>query len=182
MLTQAKARLTREGKGRANFSLSYITETVNGKKTKRVDTTWHFYNEEAVEALSTLVKDLKSLGKLSKLEADSGIYLAATKHSVDQGKHSWKLLHTGSDGSSPDDRILKFSPLMESGNENIAGRMPAGTPREVVLLLLIDDGIPGYGHRYNLLNPQWTHVACKNGGTFGKMNWWIQNFGRKKNL
>jgi uncharacterized protein YkwD len=45
---------------------------------------------------------------------------------------------------------------------------------------LIDAGIPGYGHRYNLLNPQWTHVACTGEKYKGFMYWWIQNFGVKK--
>jgi uncharacterized protein YkwD len=44
--------------------------------------------------------------------------------------------------------------------ENIAyGENPA---REVVLQLLIDDGVYDRGHRNNLLDPQWTvaGVAC----------------------
>jgi hypothetical protein len=30
----------------------------------------------------------------------------------------------------------------------------------MVLQLLIDAGIPGYGHRYNILDHLWTHVAA----------------------
>ena len=70
---------------------------------------------------------------------------------------------------------------MTYGNENIAGRYghAASTQRDIVLQLLIDSGIPGYGHRYNLLDPQWTHVACRTEKYKGT-HWWIQNFGYKK--
>ena len=53
------------------------------------------------------------------------------------------------------------------------------TARDFVLQLLIDEGIPGYGHRYNLLDPQWTHVACS-GEVCKGMAWWLQEFGSKK--
>ena len=66
------------------------------------------------------------------------------------------------------------------GNENIAGNSKVSTnARDIVIQLLIDSGIPGYGHRYNLLDAGWTHVACK-GELYKGMHWWIQNFGQKK--
>lgn len=180
LLLQAQQRLTRRGKGAKNFSISYITRSINGKETKRTDTTWHYVNEEEVKAASTLLNDLKRLKRLSVLQPDSGIYNAAKKHAADEDAHFWQLLHTGSDGSSPRDRIRQFSPLMSFGNENIAGRFPSVNAREIVIQLLIDSGIPGYGHRYNLLDPQWTHAACVSGGLQEGMYRWIQNFGVKK--
>jgi uncharacterized protein YkwD len=80
----------------------------------------------------------------------------------------------------PWDRITLFSPSMINGNENLAGRYPAVNAREIVIQLLIDAGIPGYGHRYNLLDPQWTHVACVGGGLKEGMYRWVQNFGKRK--
>jgi len=180
MLADAKKKLKTSGKGDKNYSLTFTTTTVRGKETSKIDTTWHFANEEEVKALTTLVNDLKKLKKLSILKPDSGIYHAAQKHARDQDAHEWKLMHTGSDGSQPWDRITKFSPAMSFGNENIAGRGGViTTPRDFVIQLLVDSGIPGYGHRYNMLDPQWTHGACviKN---FDSMDWCIQNFGVKK--
>ena len=177
MLETSKKVLKNSGKGSKNYSLTYRTTTKDGKETTTIDTTWHFTNEEEVRALSTLVADLKKLKKLSVLIADSGIYHAAQKHARDQDAHNWKLFHTGSDGSSPWDRIMQFSPSMSFGNENIAGRGGmVTTPRDLVIQLLVDSGIPGYGHRYNLLDPQWTHVACVL-SNFNGMEWCIQNFG-----
>jgi uncharacterized protein YkwD len=181
LLGAAKIQLKRNGKGDKNYSLTITSTTRNGKNLGTIDTTWHFRNEEDVKALSTLITDLKKLKPLSILQPDSGIYNAAKKHAADEQLHDWQLLHTGSDGSGPLERIILFSPSMVYGNENIAGRYGYATssPRDFVLQLLIDSGIPGYGHRYNMLDPQWTHIACKT-DHFKGMHWWIQNFGCRK--
>lgn len=178
LLDEIKKTIKQYGKGEKNYSLTFTTRTVNGKETQTIDTTWHYMNDEKRRALETLISDLKKSKKLSVLRPDSGIYAAADKHARDQDKHDWTLMHTGSDGSNPWERITKFSPAMSFGNENIAGSSAfIVTPRDIVLQLLIDAGIPGYGHRYNMLDPQWTHVACRGKKDKDAMNWWIQNFG-----
>ena len=182
MLKEAAQQLKVNGKGEKNYSVTYSSTSQNGKNLASIDTTWHYTNEENVKALTTLMDDLKKLKRLSILLPDSGIYLAAKKHAADQQAHDWKLLHTGSDGSEPWDRIKLFSPSMGGANENIGGRYgyASSTPRDMIIQLLIDAGIPGYGHRYNILNHLWTHVACsieKFKGTY----WWIQEFGFKRN-
>lgn len=180
MLSYSKDKLETFGRGEKNYSLTFTSSTKNGEEIKTVDTTWHYANVEEVKALTTLIDDLKKLKPLPVLKPDSGIYNAAKKHADDQNTHQWKLMHTGSDGSAPWDRILNSSPTMSFGNENIAGNSKkVTTARDIVIQLLIDDGIPGYGHRYNLLNPSWTHVACKE-ELFQDMHWWIQDFGIKK--
>jgi len=67
---------------------------------------------------------------------------------------------------------------MMAGNENLAGHFPEPTARDVVIQLLIDSGIPEYGHRYNMLDPKWTHVACYTSGFQVDMYEWIQDFGQ----
>ncbi len=179
LLAEAKKQLKKNGKGQRNYSLTITSTSADGKNLGTIDTTWNYENIEAIKALTTLISDLKKLKKLSVLQADSGIYNAAKKHAADQNEHDWKLLHTGSDGSLPWDRIKFFSPTMLNGNENIAGRWgyATATPRDIVLQLLIDAGIPGYGHRYNMLDPLWTHIACRTEKYKGYQDWWIQNFG-----
>ena len=98
----------------------------------------------------------------------------------DQTLHHWTLGHRGSDGSWPWDRIKEYSYRMKDGNENLAGAFPQPTVRQVVIQLLIDAGIPNYGHRHNLLNPKWTNVACYSGGLKAGMYQWIQDFGERK--
>jgi uncharacterized protein YkwD len=179
-LDEARQYLKKYGKGLKNYSLTYSYTTNNGQQRQTIDTTWHNINEEEVKALTTLVNDLKKLKRLSVLKADSGVYNAARKHAKDQDDHEWKLRHTGSDGSESWDRITQFSPSMSFGNENIAGSIGLdATPRGFIIQLLVDSGIPGYGHRYNILDPQWTHIGCVLTDYKG-MNWCIQNFGKKK--
>src|SRR5258706_3741338 len=122
LLKTAKNVLKNFGKGDRSYSLTFRTTTIDRKAIKQIDTNWHYTNEEEVKALTTLVSDLKRIKKLSLLQPDSGIYNAARKHAKDQDAHEWGLMHTGSDGSSPWDRITQFSPSMSFGNENIAGR------------------------------------------------------------
>jgi len=179
-LNEANETLRKYGKGFKNYSLTFTSSTKNGEEFKTVDTTWNYTHVEEVKALTSLINDLKKLKPLSVLKPDSGIYNAAKKHAIDQNEHEWKLMHTGTDGSHPWDRITKFSPTMSFGNENIAGNSKDSiTARDIVIQLLVDSGIPGYGHRYNLLDPGWTHVACRE-EFYKSMHWWIQNLGQQK--
>lgn len=167
------------GKGSRDYGLLFRTETENGIQKTYIDTNWYYSNEEKLNALRSLVDELKNLAPLRILKPDRGIYNAAQKHAKDQEAHQWTLLHTGSDGSEPWDRIKKFSPAMMSTGENIAGSYPKPSPRDIVIQLLVDDGVPGYGHRRNLLDPVWTHVACLTDGLHESMYRWIQDFGEK---
>lgn len=167
------------GKGSREYSLSYRTEKRGNDQAVSIDTNWYYSNEEKLNALRTLVDELKKTKPLRVLKPDPGIYKAARQHALDQEAHQWTLLHTGSDGSEPSDRIKKFVPSIMATGENIAGTYPKPTPREVVIQLLVDDGIPGYGHRQNLLSPIWTHIACFTDGLHDGMYRWIQDFGEK---
>ncbi len=146
----------------------------------KVDTHSYYRYEEEVAAIKSLIQDLRNIQPMSVLQPDEGIYKAAKKHGKDQDRHNWKLGHYGSDHSTPMERIVRFAPNMVTGNENIAGRFPEASPREIVIMLLIDSGIFGYGHRYNLLNPQWTHLACYSGGLHNGMYRWLQEFGEAR--
>ncbi len=175
-LNNALKDLKDYGRGDSNYSLT--TTYVNNKPSK-VDTTWHYVNEENVKALQTVYDTLLKLKPLSILKPDEGIYKACIKHAKDQGPTN-NVNHQGRDGSWPNERIMKFSPKMEDGNENLAynGNAPV---RIIVLQLLVDEGIPGYGHRYNMLNAKWTHVACyATRPPIMKSKWWIQNYGKIK--
>ena len=175
-LDKAESVLISEGRGAQSYSIT--TTYVNGKKQPEKKN-YHYTNEEEVRAIRSLIDDLENMEPVSILKPDQGIHKALLKHAEDQ-KPTRDINHRGTDGSWPGERITRFSPDMISGNENIAGG--SANPRGIVILLLIDSGIPGYGHRYNMLNPDWTHVSCLNVGDLEEdafsMNYWIQNFGR----
>jgi hypothetical protein len=178
-LAAARKNPEKAGSGQMKYSLTFNYELVDGvEKLKSIDTTWLDKPESDAEAAASLRKELDTTGPLPLLRPDKGIYEAVKSYARDQDAHSWTLKHVGSDGSWPWDRIRKFSPDMQEGNENIASRFPEPTVRQIVIQLLIDTGIPGYGHRANLLDPRWTHVACYDAGLKNGMYRWLQNFGQ----
>lgn len=179
----AKQEFEGEGKGEQSYSVSYSYKSINGReRLTKTDTIWHYANEERLKAIESLIDQLRNMGPLHILLPDKGLYSAAVKHANDQTAHHWTLGHRGSDGSWPWDRIRKYSSKMVDGNENLAGIYPEPSARDIVIMLLIDAGIPGYGHRATILNPNWTHVACYCAGLQDGMYQWVQEFGRMEVL
>lgn len=165
-----------EGRGDSSYS---ITTSYQDNKIIGVDTNWHFSNEEELHALQTLYDTLMHLKPLSILQPDEAIYKACIKHAKNRAA-AGSFDHMGTDGSWPWDRILKYSPMMEDGNENLA--MNGNAPVSVIVMQLLNDAnINGYGHRYNLLDAKWTHVACyATRPPVMNTKWWIQDFGKIK--
>lgn len=127
-------------------------------------------------ALSSLISDLQNSPQLSHLQPSRCIYSAAQKHGSDCLSMG-SMEHKGSDGKWPWDRVLRECSSMTDGNENLVGG--PDNVRESVIILLIDDGIPGYGHRKTLMRADWQYVACYKVGQVGDMpNCWVQKFGK----
>ena len=163
-----------EGKGDSSYSIS---TTYRDSSITHVDTNWHFVFEGELHALQTLYDTLMHLKPLSILLPDEGIYKACIKHAKNRAA-AGSFDHIDTDGTWPWDRILKYSPMMEDGNETLAynGEAPVSM---IVMQLLNDAGIGGYGHRYNILDAKWTHVACyATRKPLMDSKWWIQDFGK----
>jgi LysM repeat protein/uncharacterized protein YkwD len=129
----------------------------------------------SIQTSYELIDELRQTPVLSELQPATCLFTAARKHGNDQ-RQMGSTEHQGSDGSMPWDRVLRECPSMKDGNENLVGG-PADIRRAVVLLL-VDDGIEGRGHRRTLLNPEWRYVACHKMGTIGDMpSCWVQKFG-----
>jgi uncharacterized protein YkwD len=128
----------------------------------------------AIETAQELIAELKKTKTLSTLQPLQCVYTAAKKHGEDQ-KRRGDTDHQGSDGSYPWDRVKRECPELQDGNENLVGG-PANV-RRAVILLLVDAGIEGRGHRKTMLNPDWQYVACYKMGMVGSMpNCWVQKF------
>ena len=123
-------------------------------------------DNNAVQTAYELIAELRKTPRLSTLQPMQCLYIAARKHGNDQRKRG-ATDHQGSDGSWPWDRVLKECSDLKDGNENLVGG-PANI-RRAVILLLVDDGIEGRGHRKTTLNPDWKYVACHKMGTIGDM-------------
>lgn len=75
------------------------------------------------------------------------MWLAAYDHCTDTGA----IGHTGSDGSTFDQRLDKYGSWSTSAAENIS--FGSDDALVIVLRLFIDDGIESRGHRVNMLSP-----------------------------
>jgi LysM repeat protein len=132
-------------------------------------------DNNAVQTAYELIAELRKTPRLSTLQPMQCLYVAARKHGNDQRKKG-ATDHQGSDGSWPWDRVLRECSDLKDGNENLVGG-PSNI-RRAVILLLVDDGIEGRGHRKTTLNPDWKYVACHKMGTIGDMpNCWVQQYG-----
>lgn len=130
----------------------------------------------SVESCDDLIEELKKTAPLAPFRSSDCLLAAAKKHGDDL-KQMGSFEHVGPDGSYPWDRIRKACRNMSDGNENLVGG--AQSIRKSIILLLVDDGIPGRGHRKNILSKDWKYVACYKVGKIGNMqNNWVQNFGK----
>jgi len=107
---------------------------------------------EAIEALQRQ----KPVGGLIENEK---LNLACADHLKDIGPKGL-CTHDGSDGSNPSDRIEKYCEWDLACSENID--FGSKTAEEVLINLIVDDGIEERNHRKNVFNPdlKYIGVAC----------------------
>ena len=105
---------------------------------------------EGKSALLDCIDALEETTATDILYPSKGLSKASEELLSDQSV-SGNLGHTGKDGSNPFERMSKYGKWVSSAAENID--YGNNTARWVVLSLLIDDGVPGRGHRKNLLSP-----------------------------
>lgn len=115
---------------------------------------------EGVSALNECVRELKRQQALPIMYPSRGLTQAARDHVRDQSK-SGKTGHNGSDRSGMRDRIERYGKWQVSIAENIA--YGAKTARQIVIYLLVDDGVKSRGHRKNFLNPAFKVVGVATG-------------------
>ena len=102
---------------------------------------------EGPEAVREAIAFLKAQSPLEPLTWSDGLWRAARDHARDQGR-TGGTGHGGSDGSTPWDRMARHGQLINTGAENID--YGSETAREVVIALIVDDGVPDRGHRTNI--------------------------------
>ena len=129
-----------------------------GKHIKRPGKTT-VITSEGVSAVNEAIRFLRSVKPVSALKPARGMSLGARDHVRDQGP-TGRVGHRSSDGSQFDDRIKRYGSSSGIIGENIA--YGSQTAREIVLGLIIDDGVPNRGHRKNIFSPHFrvVGVAC----------------------
>eukprot|EP01062_Namystynia_karyoxenos_P024426 TRINITY_DN19523_c0_g2_i1.p1 TRINITY_DN19523_c0_g2~~TRINITY_DN19523_c0_g2_i1.p1 ORF type:complete len:679 (+),score=258.81 TRINITY_DN19523_c0_g2_i1:80-2038(+) len=98
-----------------------------------------------------VIAELSATRPLPELErAPRGLVRAAREHAADLGS-SGGTGHHGSDGSRPADRMSRHGSWEGVCLENLF--FGEGSATRIVVALLADDGVPGRGHRRNILHP-----------------------------
>ncbi len=115
---------------------------------------------EGVPALDEAVRFLEAASPLPPLEPSKGMSAAAREHVSDTGPRG-ALGHSGSDGSSPMVRLNRHGRWQNTAGENIS--YGKGVAREILVQLIVDDGVPGRGHRRNIFNPAFRRIGVAYG-------------------
>ncbi|NWG07425.1 MAG: hypothetical protein HXY35_12150 [Chloroflexi bacterium] len=99
----------------------------------------------------TLLNQRRASHGVPPLTSNSKLLSAARRHSQDMACNNF-MSHTGSDGSSPQDRIIDAGYDFSTWGENIAAGYTS--PSSVV-----DGWMDSAGHRANILNPNFTEIG-----------------------
>jgi uncharacterized protein YkwD len=116
--------------------------------------------KEGTRALDEAIHFLRSVQPQAPLALSPGMSRAAADHCADQASGGFG--HAGRDSSHADGRIARYGTFGGCWGENISyGKASA---RDVVLALIIDDGLPARKHRNNIFNPNFNFA----GAAFGR--------------
>jgi uncharacterized protein YkwD len=116
--------------------------------------------KEGTAAIDDAIRFLQNAQPLPPLTLSRGMSRAAADHCADQADGGFG--HEGKDRSHAGQRIARYGSFSGGWGENISyGKSSA---RDVVLALIIDDGLPARKHRKNIFNPSYNFA----GAAFGR--------------
>jgi hypothetical protein len=117
--------------------------------------------QEGLSPLEECIRVLKKMDPRPLLQPAKGLAKAAEELMEDQQKHGG-IGHLSRKGANPQKRIEKYGKWDICSSEDIAyGSFDA---RQIVISLLIDDGVPNRGHRKNILSPCSRFAGVSKGG------------------
>ena len=122
--------------------------------------------QEGRAAVEEAIRFLRNAKPLEPLRPSRGMSLAAREHAHDL-EQTGHIGHRGSDGSKPWDRLNRYGKWQRRIGENID--FGNHDSREVVISLLIDDGVRSRGHRKNIFQEEFrvVGVGCEQHRRYG---------------
>ncbi|MEL6161367.1 MAG: CAP domain-containing protein [Cyanobacteria bacterium J06623_5] len=120
---------------------------------------------EGKAAVEEAIAFLQNQPPVGPLASSSAMAQAAKSHAQDQS--SGAVGHRSTDGSSFAQRLSRFGVENVAIAENIT--YGPSTAQEVVMSLIVDDGVAGRGHRTTIFSPEWAiaGIGCNEHATFG---------------
>jgi len=112
--------------------------------------------QEGASAVAEAIRFLEKARPVQTLTLSRGMSRGARDHVEDQGSMGG-VGHLSAEGSQPWERISRYGTWRKAAGENIS--YGKSRPREVLTSLIIDDGVPGRGHRRNIFNPGFRFVG-----------------------
>lgn len=107
---------------------------------------------EGAKAYQECYDELMKTKPMSALTLSKGLSLSAKDH-VKDTQNLDEFGHTGTDGSSSADRASRYGEWGITIGENIDYGSPSA--EQIVMSLIVDDGVSNRGHRKNVLNPEY---------------------------
>jgi uncharacterized protein YkwD len=123
--------------------------------------------EEGAKAVKECIAELKKAKPAPPLKPSKGMSKAANDHNLDQGP-SGRTGHQGFDNSDPYKRMDRYGKWESIAGENIS--YGESSAREIVVQLLVDDGVVSRGHRKNIMDSKFLVVGVAI-GTHKFYNW-----------
>ncbi len=116
--------------------------------------------EEGLPALDECIEVLSRTRPVVALSHNEKLHEMAKDHVLKQGQ-TRQTGHSSPNGDSFQDRVRIWGKGMSYVGENIS--YGESSARDIVIQLLIDDGVPGRGHRENILNADYDQVGVSIG-------------------
>lgn len=160
-----QAILAEINEARANPQ-KYIPYLEEYKKTFKGNTAYYadgtmITTIEGTAVIDETIAFLKTLPKLPPYSISKGLSTAAGSQLSDLMENS-SLGHFGKDGKTLPQRLTRFGSYGNLTAENITYYAPL--PREIVMTMIIDDGVKSRGHRKNIFSPNFKSI----GPAFGR--------------